>query len=248
MILKMRQYFYFVTRASLLSSFMMLMSCSGQEGRTSTQQAKPPAVVDPNSDTDSNQELHNILFFGNSLTAGLGLDEVEQAFPALIQAKIDSLGLPYRCINAGLSGETSAGGRERIDWLLQQSVSIFVLELGANDGLRGISPEATFENLLAIVEKVRAANPDCKLVLAGMKVPPSMGQHYFDQFETIFPRLAQEQNMELIPFLLEDVAGISQLNQSDGVHPTAEGQQIMAEHVWTILFPLLADGNSHDLK
>lgn len=247
MILKMRQYFYFVTLSGLFMTLLILAGCTGQGRQISGQQDDQSAISESASTEENNEEVQNILFFGNSLTAGLGLDAEEQAFPALIQAKIDSLGLPYRCVNAGLSGETSAGGRERIDWLLQQPVSIFVLELGANDGLRGIAPEATIENLRAIVEKVRAANPDCKMILAGMKVPPSMGQQYFDQFEAVFPKLAQEQKMELIPFLLEDVAGIEHLNQSDGVHPTAEGQQIMAENVWTVLLPLLTEGNGQDL-
>lgn len=247
MILKMRQYFYFVTLSGLFMTLLILAGCTGQGRQISGQQDDQSAISESASTEENNEEVQNILFFGNSLTAGLGLDAEEQAFPALIQAKIDSLGLPYRCVNAGLSGETSAGGRERIDWLLQQPVSIFVLELGANDGLRGIAPEATIENLRAIVERVRAANPDCKMILAGMKVPPSMGQKYFDQFEAVFPKLAQEQKMELIPFLLEDVAGIEHLNQSDGVHPTAEGQQIMAENVWTVLLPLLTEGNGQDL-
>ncbi|MBE8723086.1 arylesterase [Sphingobacterium pedocola] len=180
-----------------------------------------------------------ILFFGNSLTAGYGLDGQEDAFPALIQAKIDSLALPYDCINAGLSGETSAGGKERIDWLLKQPIDIFVLELGANDGLRGIANSTTYENLSSIVEKVKKANPDCKLILAGMMVPPSMGNAYFDNFKNIYPRLADEYDMALVPFLLDKVAGIENLNQTDGVHPTDEGQKIVAENVWSVLKPLL---------
>ncbi|GGH25946.1 arylesterase [Sphingobacterium alkalisoli] len=180
-----------------------------------------------------------ILFFGNSLTAGYGLDGQEDAFPALIQAKIDSLKLPYDCINAGLSGETSAGGKERIDWLLKQPIDIFVLELGANDGLRGIPNSTTYENLSNIIEKVKKANPKCKLVLAGMMVPPSMGKTYFDNFKDIYPRLADEYDMALVPFLLDKVAGIENLNQTDGVHPTDEGQKIVAENVWPVLKPLL---------
>ncbi|WP_212592429.1 arylesterase [Sphingobacterium humi] len=181
----------------------------------------------------------NILFFGNSLTAGLGLESQQDAFPALIQGKIDSAGLQYQCINAGLSGETSAGGKERIDWLLKDSVAIFVLELGANDGLRGIAPAATYSNLAAIVDKVKKAYPDCKLVLAGMKVPPSMGDNYFKDFEAIFPKLAKEKNMTLVPFLLDKVAGNSSLNQQDGVHPTKEGQLILAHNVWSQLKEVL---------
>lgn len=181
----------------------------------------------------------NILFFGNSLTAGYGLDNAELAFPTLIQHKIDSLGLAYHCINGGLSGETSAGGKDRIDWLLKEPVDVFVLELGANDGLRGISPESTYQNLTAIVEKVKKAYPECKLVLTGMKVPPSMGDKYFKEFEAIFPKLAKEQQMTFVPFLLEGVAGIAKLNQQDAVHPTVEGQRIVAENVWSQLKTIL---------
>lgn len=187
---------------------------------------------------DTTKRKH-ILFFGNSLTAGYGLESPTEAFPALIQAKIDSLGLPYTCINAGLSGETSAGGKDRIDWLLRESVDIFVLELGANDGLRGMKPAATKANLRAIVEKVTSAYPRADLILAGMLVPPSMGKAYSDAFAGVFPELADELDMILIPFLLDNVAGVQELNQSDGVHPTKEGQIIIAETIWNHLEPLL---------
>lgn len=237
MILKMRQYFHIVTKIKAFAVAVLWSACSGPTAQNQAAQNENAIAVETVPDDTS--QKRNILFFGNSLTAGLGLDDINEAFPSLIQAKIDSLGLPYHCINAGLSGETSAGGKERIDWLLQQPVSIFVLELGANDGLRGVSTESTFSNLEEIVEKVKAANPDCKLILAGMKVPPSMGQQYFTEFEAIFPKLAEKHQMTLIPFLLEDVAGITSLNQSDGVHPTAEGQKLMAKHVWNVLEPLL---------
>ena len=201
---------------------------------------------DANSTTDSSQNLgqketktKNILFFGNSLTAGYGLDSPTDAFPGLIQKKIDSLNLPYTCINAGLSGETSAGGNERIDWLLKNPVDIFILELGANDGLRGVSPSTTFNNLSSIVEKVKKAYPSCQLVLAGMLVPPNVGKSYYEDFKEIFPRLSEKYDMKLIPFLLQDVAGNSNLNQGDGIHPTQEGQIIVTENVWKVLSPLL---------
>lgn len=181
----------------------------------------------------------NILFFGNSLTAGYGLDDPSEAFPALIQEMIDSAGLPYHTINAGLSGETSAAGAERINWLLKQKTDIFVLELGANDGLRGIAPDETYKNLQVIVDKVKTAWPDCRLVLTGMLVPPSMGTDYATKFRDIFPALAKSNDMAFVPFLLQDVAGIADLNQHDGIHPTAEGQRIMAEHVWKVLKEIL---------
>ena len=246
--LKTSQYFNFFTMFLMVSPLMFLSACgggSGNSGGTSTSGTNADTtgaagtVASAGAEASTDGEVKTILFFGDSLTAGLGLADESEAYPALIQQRIDSLGLPYRAINAGLSGETSAGGRERIDWLLRQPVEVFVLGLGANDGLRGIPPESTYENLEAIVQKVQAANPDVVLVVAGMKIPPSMGQAYFDQFEAIFPRLAAQYDMTLIPFLLEDVAGIVELNQDDGVHPTAEGQRLMAGHVWRVMEPLL---------
>lgn len=213
----------------------LLASCNN----SSPQQNSQAPSDSTSQDTAKTESSKRILFFGNSLTAGLGLDDQSEAFPALIQAKIDSLGLGYTCINAGLSGETSAGGKDRIDWLLKDKIDVFVLELGANDGLRGISPDATYQNLNEIVNKVKKAYPDCKLVLTGMMVPPSMGDQYFKDFAAIFPKLAKEQNMTLVPFLLDKVAGIQSLNQGEGVHPTKEGQQILAENVWTHLKTIL---------
>ncbi|QIL40344.1 arylesterase [Pedobacter sp. HDW13] len=184
------------------------------------------------------QKEQNILFFGTSLTAGMGLDPSE-AFPALIQNKIDLLKLPYKVINGGLSGETSAGGKGRIDWLLKQPVRIFVLELGANDGLRGLPVAQTIKNLQDIIDRVKAKYPDAKLVLAGMQVPPNMGAKYAADFKNIFPELARKNDMKLIPFLLDKVGGIPKLNQADGIHPTAEGDKILAENVWVVLKDLL---------
>lgn len=176
-----------------------------------------------------------ILFFGNSLTAGYGLDASE-SYPSLIQDKLDSLGYNYKIINAGLSGETTASGNNRVNWVLErQTVDIFVLELGANDGLRGIDPKETKKNLKEIIEKVRNTYPEVKIILAGMMVPPSMGEAYSNSFQQIFPQIAQEKNVKLIPFLLDRVAGETELNQADGVHPTAEGQKIMADNVWAVL-------------
>lgn len=189
--------------------------------------------------TSAEEKTRNILFFGNSLTAGYGLESQALAFPALIQQRIDSLELPYRVINAGLSGETSAAGNERIDWLLNEKIDIFVLELGANDGLRGIPTEETQKNLQAIIDKVKAKYPDCKLMLTGMMVPPSMGGDYGKAFTAVFPALAKENDMAYVPFLLDGVAGESGLNQQDGIHPTAEGHQILAENVWHVLAPVL---------
>ena len=183
-------------------------------------------------------EQKNILFFGTSLTAGLGLDPSE-AYPALIQNRIDSLKMPYKVINGGLSGETSAGGKGRIDWLLKQPVAVFVLELGANDGLRGLPVTQTTKNLQDIIDRVKAKYPDAKMVLAGMQVPPNMGAKYAADFKNMFPELAKKNQMELIPFLLDKVGGVPKLNQADGIHPTAEGDKILAENVWVVLKGLL---------
>lgn len=182
--------------------------------------------------------VKNILFFGTSLTAGYGLDPTE-AYPALIQNRIDSLKLPYKVINGGLSGETSAGGKGRIDWLLKQQIDIFVLELGANDGLRGIPVAETTKNLQFIIDKVKTKYPDVKMVLAGMQVPPNMGSTYANNFKEMFPTLAKKNAMVLIPFLLDKVGGVPKLNQPDGIHPTAEGDKILAENVWVKLEGLL---------
>lgn len=179
-----------------------------------------------------------ILFFGDSLTAGYGLSP-EEAFPALVEEKCRKNGKPCKVVNAGLSGETSAGGLSRIDWILRQPVDIFVLELGANDGLRGLPLDQTRKNLQAIIDKVKAKYPNAKIVIAGMMVPPNMGPNYTDEFKKIYPELAKKNNATLIPFLLEGVAGNEKLNQPDGIHPNAEGHKIVAQNVYDVLKPLL---------
>ncbi|MCK0133512.1 arylesterase [Arenibacter sp. S6351L] len=181
-----------------------------------------------------------ILFFGNSLTAGMGLDPNE-AFPALIQDKIDSLQLSYKVVNAGLSGETTASGKNRLGWVLNADIEVFVLELGANDGLRGISLEETRGNLQEIIDVVQQKNPNTTIILAGMQIPPNMGQDYTSEFKDIFPDLAKKNNIGLIPFLLEDVAGDPELNQPDGIHPTAEGQKIIANNIWPIIAKIITE-------
>lgn len=182
----------------------------------------------------SASDRKNILFFGNSLTAGYGL-EMDQAWPALIQHIIDSLGLEYQVINAGLSGETSSGGLNRIDWVSQQPIDIFMLELGANDALRGLDLKSTEKNLRGILTFVRDKYPKAHLMVAGMKAPPNMGTEYTQEFESIFPALAEEFDATLIPFLLEGVAGEPSLNLEDGIHPNIEGQKIVRDNVWQIL-------------
>lgn len=184
------------------------------------------------------QENKKILFFGDSITAGYGID-TDEAFPAIVQEKIDSLGLSYEVVDAGFSGETSAGGLRRIDWVLQQNIDIFVLELGGNDGLRGIDPQNTKENLQGIITKVEERFPDIPIILTGMEAPPNMGSDYTDRFRAIFQELAEENDVLFLPFILEGVAGEPDLNLEDGIHPTPEGHKIVAENVWEVLKPIL---------
>ncbi len=179
-----------------------------------------------------------IVFFGNSLTAGYGL-KLSEAYPAIIQAKIDSAGLACVTINAGVSGETSASGNSRVDWVLESPVDVFFLELGGNDGLRGIPVAETYKNLQSIIGKVKAKYPDAKIILAGMQVPPNMGQKYTREFAAIYPELAAKNEIYLVPFLLEGVGGERHLNLSDGIHPTAEGHRIVAENVWKVMEEVL---------
>ncbi|HEY0741912.1 MAG TPA: arylesterase [Chryseosolibacter sp.] len=179
-----------------------------------------------------------ILFFGDSLTAGYGLSP-EEAFPALVEKKLNKNGKQAKVVNAGLSGETSAGGVSRIDWILKQPVDIFILELGANDGLRGLPVDQTAKNLQIIIDKVKAKNPRVKVVIAGMMVPPNLGADYTSKFQKIFPELAKKNNATLIPFLLQDVAGNEKLNLSDGIHPNPEGHKIVAENVLKAISPLI---------
>ncbi len=179
-----------------------------------------------------------LLFFGNSITAGYGV-EPEQAFPALVGNKIDSLHLGYEVINAGLSGETTAGGRSRVGWILRQPVAVFVLELGGNDGLRGLPLPATRQNLQGIIDTVRRRSPGAQIVLAGMQIPPNLGQAYAADFRTLYQEIATKNHLVLIPFLLEGVGGDRKLNQADGIHPTPAGHRIVARTVWAVLRPLL---------
>jgi len=219
--------------ASIVGLVILFSSCTNNEKDDDKQNPNNTA-----KETGTVAKKKTIVFYGNSLTAGYGLSPAE-AFPAMIQNKIDSLGLPYQVVNAGVSGETSSGGKTRIDWILQQPVDIFVLELGANDGLRGIPLAETKKNLQEIIDKVKAKYPDAKLVSAGMQIPPSMGQTYTTEFKNIYTELAEKNSMTLIPFLLEGVGGEPELNQQDGIHPNKEGSRIVAENVWQKLEKLL---------
>lgn len=180
-----------------------------------------------------------VLILGTSITAGLGLDPAE-AYPAQLQHIADSLHVPVEIVNAGLSGETSAGALRRVDWLLNTPVPIVLIETGANDGLRGLDPDSTAANLRAIVRKVKERAPNARLVIAQMEAPPNFGERYTAKFRALFPAVAKESGATLMPFLLDSVAGIAKLNQPDGIHPTAVGAKIVARNVWRTLAPEIA--------
>jgi acyl-CoA thioesterase I len=183
-------------------------------------------------------EPRTVLFFGDSLTAGYGVDP-DEAYPALVQKKAEAAGLAWRVVNAGLSGETTAGGLRRLDWILRQRVDIFVIELGGNDGLRGIPPATTRANLAAMIKRIRERQPHVTVVVAGMQMPTNMGPDYTREFAAIYPDVAREGGAVLIPFLLEGVGGVASLNLPDGIHPTPQGHAIVADTVWRTLRPLL---------
>jgi len=185
--------------------------------------------------------MKNILFFGDSLTAGYGLsDAASESFPALIQQKVNTAQLPYQVINAGQSGDTSTGGLNRLDYWLNKTVDVFILELGINDLLRGIPPATTSSNLQAIINKVHARYPHAKLALMGMELPPIIPSSIATEFRSLFRRIAAHNQMAFVPFFLEGVAGLRHLNLQDGVHPSAAGYRIIADKVWPVLQPLLS--------
>ena len=214
----------------------LLSGCGGGRDRNPHAQAAGPG--------DSSHTLHPtpdtrlIVFLGTSLTAGLGLDP-DQAFSAVIQRKLDSLRLPWRAVNAGVSGETSAGALRRLDWVLRDRPAILVLETGANDMLRGVDLDSTRANVVAIVEGARAADPGVTIVLAGMEAAPNLGPRYAAQFRSLFREVAAREHLALVPFLLAGVGGVDSLNQADGIHPTAAGDRIVADNVWRVLGPLV---------
>jgi acyl-CoA thioesterase I len=213
-----------------LWAVILLLGCRPPEDR--------PAGDDPPPRPDG--ERGRIVFLGTSLTAGLGLDP-DEAYPALIQRKIDSAGLPYVAVNAGVSGETSAGARRRMDWLLREPVSMLVIETGANDGLRGQNIDSTKANIQAIIDRAKQQNPPPRIALVQMRVPPNNGFGYASRFRDMYPALAKANHILLVPFLLQGVAGVDGMNQTDMIHPTAAGQRRIAETVWGALRPALAD-------
>ena len=214
------------------------LGCSGEQSNRTR-----PVVADVAAASDADRPA--IVFMGTSLTAGYGLDQ-SQAYPAFLQRKIDSAGLEYRVVNAGLSGETSAGALRRVDWLFRQPVALLVIETGANDGLRGQDPAQLKANLQAVIDRARRQEPPPALLILGMEAPPNLGPGYTRSFRAVYREVAQENQARLVPFLLEGVAGVDSLNQADGIHPTPRGQAIMAETVWKVLEPMLEGVGSRE--
>lgn len=219
---------------NVIVAAVILAACSRDDDASSSSVTADTA---PAADTASTRN-GRILFVGTSLTAGLGLDP-EQSYPALIARRVDSLGLPYEVDNAGYSGETSAGALRRIDWLVRNPVDVLVLETGANDGLRGLSVDSMRANIQAIIDRVRAASPNVRILLVGMEAPPNLGPRYTSEFRKVFPEVAERNGATLLPFLLVGVAGIDSLNQGDGIHPNVAGSRRLAETVWGALLPML---------
>jgi acyl-CoA thioesterase-1 len=215
---------------------LFLYNCAENKSSTPKQETEETRTELSTSDMQSSK---TILCFGDSITAGYGLEDTNDAYPALIQHKIDSLGLNYEVVNSGLSGETSSGGLSRIQWVLNQDIDIFLLELGANDGLRGVPLSETRSNLQSIIDIVKDKNAEIQIILAGMELPPNMGRDYTTEFRKVYGELAASNEVIFIPFILKDVGGVAELNQDDGIHPTVEGHKIVANTVWEVLQPLL---------
>jgi acyl-CoA thioesterase I len=245
-------------KRALLASVLILAACGGErpdvlrrgsgEGSVTSTTGAAAVSDDPTTrlasrateDTDSTP-AQVVAFLGTSLTAGYGLADPSDRYTDVVQRRIDEEGLPYTVVNAGVSGETSRGGLERIEWVLRSSPRVLVIELGANDGLRGIDPASMAANLQAILARARAVRSDTEFVIVGMQAPPNMGPTYAAAFREVFSDLAETSGARLVPFLLEGVGGVSELNQADGIHPTAEGHAILADNVWAVLGPLLRE-------
>ncbi len=229
-------------RSIVAAGALLLAACGGDRGG-----AVPPAARDsapaPAADAAPAAEPA-IVFLGTSLTAGYGLDP-DSAYPSHIQRMLDSAGLRYRVVNAGQSGESSAGALTRIDWLLRQRPAVLIIETGANDGLRGQDPDSTRANIQAIIDRTRAASPGTAILLSPMEALPNLGERYVRKFRGIFPALAEANHVTLLPFILDGVAGVDSLNQGDGIHPNDRGSHIVAANVWRGLLPVLRAIGGH---
>jgi acyl-CoA thioesterase-1 len=227
-------------RSITISLALLLAACAGSEPPASGgADADAQVVVATAPEVPDDRPV--VVFLGTSLTAGLGLARDEDTWVSGVAALADSAGTPIRAVNAGVSGETSAGGLRRLDWILREPLDVLVIELGANDGLRGLDPFQMSDNLIQIAQRTRTRYPDAKIVIAGMEAPPNLGPLYIDAFRAVFTSVADSVHAELIPFLLDGVAGVPDLNQADGIHPTPEGHRILARNAWQVLGPLFAD-------
>jgi acyl-CoA thioesterase-1 len=225
-----------ITATIIAASLTVLLgACSRERSDPPPESPRPPATEAP---APPAAEAPTIVVLGTSLTAGFGLDP-DSAYPAVLQRKLDSAGLQYRVVNAGVSGESSAGALRRIDWILRRPPAILVIETGANDALRGQDPDTIRANIQAMIDRTRARSPETLIILAGMEAMPNLGSRYVRRFRGIFPELARTNGVALIPFLLDGVAGIDSLNQQDGIHPNEAGAQVVAENVWKVLRPLV---------
>ena len=223
-----------IPRAPWAAAAILACACGGDREVPASRDAVPPTTADSRS---------RIVFLGTSLTAGLGVSP-DSAYPALIQRRVDSLGLPFEVVNAGVSGETAAGGLRRAGWILEAPFELLVIELGANDGLRGTDPDAVRRTLSQLIALARSREPEAAIVLAGMEAPPNLGATYTTQFREIYPALTAEHGVELIPFLLAGVAGVDSLNQSDRIHPNEAGHRVLAQTVWRALALLVVEADS----
>lgn len=190
--------------------------------------AEPPAA------NEATTGRARVVVLGDSITAGYGID-LSEAYPALLQKKLDAAGLPFTVVNAGVSGDTTSGGLRRINWALNGGADILIVALGGNDGLRGIQPKQTAENLAGIIQKAKAKVPGVAIIVAGMQMPQNMGPEYTEEYRAVFPRVAKENDVALVPFLLEGIGGVQEFNQPDLIHPNVEGQKRVAENVWKVL-------------
>lgn len=237
------------TARTIAGTLVLLLAACGRPGGKDAAPRGDEAETGPAADRPVRPtggplgDAPTIVFLGTSLTAGLGLDP-DAAYPAVIQRKIDSAGLHYSVINAGVSGESSAGALRRIDWILRQPPAILVIETGANDGLRGQDPDSLKANIQAIIDRVRQVSPSTRVILAGMEALPNLGADYARRFHAVYPALAKANQLPLVPFLLQGVGGVDSLNQQDGIHPTEAGAQILAANVWRVLLPQLRSGGT----
>ncbi|MCX8000659.1 MAG: arylesterase [Leptospiraceae bacterium] len=215
-------------RFLFFSLIFVFNSCKEEQGFQSSANSSMPTNPQP-----------VILFFGNSLTEGLGLASRNQSFPALIEEMLKAKGLEYKCVNAGLSGDTTSSGLSRLEWVISQKFDYFVLELGANDMMRGISPKTIEKNLIQIIQIVKTKNPYAKILLVPMKPFPNLGEEYGKEFENVYIQVSQKTKVPLSRFLLDGVAGERRLNQKDGIHPTAEGHKIMAKNIFPNILELI---------